>query len=300
MKTHQIWFNGRLCNEKSAMVHIHSHGFSRGIVIFEVFGAINTKHGNAVFRLGEHLRRFRKSLEVTGFCVDYTDSELTDIVKTVVNANNAVPGFIKIMAFDPTRTFSVFPDDFKLDVSVYAEPYDLNVLNRMEKPISICISKWKKNHPETVPVEAKISANYLNGILALKDAVNRGFDVGIMTDHRGYVAEGSTESLFMVKDNTLITPSMKNILSGVSRKSIIEAASFYGIKTIEKDITQEELAAADELFTSSTSRKVLPVSKCNDSVFGKVPGTITKKISDIMKNILRGNDNNFRKWFTYI
>jgi branched-chain amino acid aminotransferase len=148
-----------------------------------------------------------------------------------------------------------------------------------------------------VPVEAKACANYLNGVLSRKDAVERGFDLAIMLTTDGHVAEGAIESVFMVKDGVVKTPALGNILQSITRMSILEAAPAIGLKTSEEQITREEFMAADEIFTCHTGIKVTPAKKIEDRVFARAPGPVTAKISRLMKDICQFRDDRFKHWF---
>ena len=149
-------------------------------------------------------------------------------------------------------------------MAVFAIPEtpDLRIDN--STPISVCFSKWRKLHPETVPVESKACAHYLNGYLAHRDAVNRGFDVGILLGTDGFVAEGSIQSVFVVKDGVLKTSPEGRILSSITRNSILEAAPYWDIPVSETALVPEDLLNADEIFTCHTGIKVCPVKRFGD------------------------------------
>ena len=157
-------------------------------------------------------------------------------------------------------------------------------LDQMQVPISACLSKWRKIHPETVPVGAKACSNYLNGYLARRDANNRGFDVGLMLGTDGLVSEGATESFFMVKDGVLKTPPVGSILSSVSSMSVIASAEALGIPTSLAPILPDEMADADEIFTAHTGVKVHPVVRYEDRRL-EVPGPVTTQLTAFFESL---------------
>jgi len=285
---------------QSANVHIMSHGFSRGSAIFDVFGIYPGPKGPAAFRMDKHIERLFKSAELLGMEMFYTKEQIIDAVVKSVKANNIKRGTIKIFAYYGEESVVSLVLDSKLDLAIYGIPETDDMRLDQATPIEICFAKWRKIRPATIPVEAKACSNYLNGMLARKDAVNRGFNVGILLTTDGYVAEGSIESIFMVKDNVLKTPPLGNILSSVTRISMLEAASDIGIKTLEEQISPEELMGADEIFVCRTGVKVLPVRKIEERVMDVAPGPVTSELSQLMSDIYHFRNDRFSHWLQVI
>ena len=285
---------------QSANVHILSHGFSRGSAIFDVFGIYPGPKGPAAFRMDKHIERLFKSAELLGMEMAYTKEQIIDAVAQSVKANNIKRGLIKILAYYGEESVISLILDSKLDMSFCGIPEIDDMGLDQATPIEICFAKWRKIHPATIPVEAKACSNYLNGMLARKDAVSRGFNVGILLTTDGYVAEGSIESIFMVKDNVLKTPPLGNILSSVTRMSILEAASAIGIKTLEEQISPEELMGADEIFVCRTGVKVLPVRKIEERVMAVAPGLVTSELSQLMSDIYHFRNDRVSHWLQEI
>jgi len=291
----KVWRNGKLIPWEEATVHIMSHSLARGSAIFEFLAIYSTPAGPAAFRLPEHCDRLFRSAELLGMELIQSKEEIIEGVVETVKANQVEKGFVKIVGLYGEETFSISVSDPRPDLSIFAiseEDY------RKDSPpaISACLSRWRKLHPETVPIEAKVAANYLNGMLARQDAQRRGFDLGVMLDTMGFLAEGSVESVFIVKDGVVMTPPLGLVLSSISRRSILEAGPFKGIKVAERPIRKEEILTADEIFISSTSRRVWPVYRIEDRSMGEVPGPVSSKLSAIMDSILAGRDEQFRHW----
>lgn len=295
-----VWRNGKLIPWAEATVHLMSHSLTRGSAIFEVLGIYRTTQGPAAFRLREHSERLIKSAQLLHMELVQSKEEIMQAVVETVKANKVSHGYVKIVAFYGQETFTVTVADPKLELSVFAFAEEEYKPKDSPQAISCCLSRWRRLHPETVPIEAKVAANYLNGMLARMDAQKRGFDLGIMLDTHGFVAEGSVESVFLVKEGVLITPPLGRILSSITRRSILEAAPYAGIKVMEKVVSPVELLNAEEIFISSTSRRVMPVYKIEERRLGEVPGPITSRIARLWGDICSGKDERFKSWLYHI
>lgn len=292
----KVWLNGKLIPWSEASVPLLSHGFSRGSAFFEVFGVHVGPEGPIAFRMDEHLKRLMNSAKLLEMEHAYSTEEIIAGVKATVDANNCGRGLIKILAYWGEEAVINIVLDSKLDLAIFAIPENNELKLDNTTPISACFSKWRKVPPETVPVEAKSCSNYLNGYLVRKDAIKKGFDIGITLDTDGFLAEGSIESVFMVKDGVLKTPSLGRILSSITRMSILEAAPRIGIPVRESTIKVEELFEADEIFTCHTGIKVIPVERFEDRDL-LAPGPVTKQVMQLMISILNFKDERFMDWF---
>ena len=199
----KVWLNGDLIPWQEATVPLLSHGFSRASAIFEVFGTHIGHRGTMAFRMNRHLIRLKKSAELLEMELAFPAETLVEAVKTTVQENQIGRGLVKILAYWGEETVNQLVLDAPLDVAIFTIPESPELGLDNSKPISACVSKWRKIHPETVPVAAKACSNYLNGYLARKDANSRGYDIGIMLGTDGFLAEGSIESVFIVKDGVL-------------------------------------------------------------------------------------------------
>ncbi|MDJ0815264.1 MAG: aminotransferase class IV [Desulfobacterales bacterium] len=293
----KVWLNGEFIPSHQATVPLLSHGFSRGSAIFEVFGIHASSDGIFAFRMDEHLKRLMKSARLLEMEMAFTTEEIVDAVARTVKANKMGRGLIKILAYWGEEAVIQLVLESKLDLAIFAIPDSEELgLDKVE-PISACLSKWRKIHPETVPVSAKSCANYLNAYLARKDANNRGFNVGLLVGTDGFLAEGSIESVFIVKNGVLKTPPLGRILSSITRQTILEAAPHIDIPASEDPILPDELFSADEIFTSHSGIKVLPVARFEDRDL-QAPGPITAQLTKHMDNITNFRDDRFRNWFT--
>ena len=191
----------------------------------------------------------------------WSEAEIAAGVSQTVQANRMGRGLIKILAYWSEEAIIHLVLQSKLDVAIFAVPESAELRLDDTTPKSACLSKWRKIHPETVPVEAKACSNYLNSYLARKDARDRGCDFGFMLGTDGYLAEGATESVFLVKDGVLKTPALGHILSSISRMSLLEIAPSVGIPVREVALKADDLLTADEVFTSNSVVKMLPINR---------------------------------------
>lgn len=292
----RVWLNGNLIPWEKATVPLLSHGFSRGSAIFEVLGIHEGREGPVAFRIDQHVKRLMRSAQLLGMKMAYSESEIFSAVAKTVKANNMGRGLVKILAYWGEEAVIKLVLESNLDLAIFAIPASEELGLDNAEPVSACFSKWRKIHPETMPVEAKACANYLNGYLIRFDANRRGFNVGFALGTDGFLAEGSTESVFLVKDGMLRTPPRRRILSSITRMSILQALPALGIPFSEESILPDEVLKADEIFLCHTGIKVLPVRQFEQQRL-EAPGPITRKILTLMEDITNFSDDRFRDWF---
>jgi branched-chain amino acid aminotransferase len=291
-----VWLNGQMIPWENAKAPLLSHGLSRGSAIFEVFGVHPGPDGPKAFRMDKHLDRLFHTANCLGMELAFTKEEFAEATSKTVRENNIGRGLVKVIAYWSDEPIISLVLDAKLDTAIFAVPEGDGLALDSTKPATACFSKWYKLHPLTVPTTAKACAYYLNGMLARKSAMERGYDIGILRHTDGFVAEGSIESVFMVKDGILRTSPLGKILSSITRMSIIEAAEAADIEVSQAMITTDELLNADEMFTSHTGTKILPIKKFEDKEL-PAPGPCTAKLSQIMKDITSFKDDRFKHWF---
>ena len=299
IKDRIVYLNGEYVPWENATVHIMSHSFGRGSAIFEVISLHATASGPAIFRLEAHIERLFKSAELLDMELPLAKDDLCKAVAGTVERNNLQKGFVKMICFYPELAFEILPPQKQLTVSVFAlDPeQDLGGIGLpFEEGTTVYVSNWRKLDHRTVPIEAKASANYLNGMVARLEAKKNGFENAIMLDTQGYLAEGGTESAFLVKDNTLMTPATGTVLKSITRMSILEAAKSAGIECFEGQLKPELLFDAEEIFLSCTPFKVLPVRQINDRKIKNTPGPLTRKIAELLDDISTGNNDLFKDW----
>jgi len=293
-----VFLDGDFIAWENASVHIMSHSFGRGSGIFEVMSCHSTDSGPVIFRLQEHIKRLFKTAELLDMELPLSHQEFYAAVAGTVKQNQLDQGFIKVICYYPQFSVEIVPPKEKLSVSVFAlDPVrDLGGGFSAVQSTTACVSKWRKLDPQTVPVGAKAAANYLNGMVARLDAAKRGFEYAIMLDTQGFIAEGGTESVFLVKDGQLMTPSLGTVLKSITRMSVLEAAKIEGIPNVEDRLQPELIYEAEELFLSCSPMKVSPVRQIEERKLERVPGPVTEKVIALMQDIASGKDKRFNDW----
>lgn len=295
----EVYFNGEYRRWDEANVHIMSHSFGRGSAIFEVIGFHDTPAGPAVFRLDEYLSRFWKSASLLEMDPPLTQGALQEAVLTLVKRSGLKSGFLKMYGFYPEISFQILPTQRKFQVAVClfsAEEALGQPLGSAPRGVTACVSRWRRLDPQTVPIEAKVAANYVNGMVARMESREKGFGYAILLDTQGFITEGGTESLFLVRNGRLLTSALGTVLQSITRKTLLEVAGTMGIETFTGLLNPGALDEADEIFFSGTSTKLLPVRQVGDRILNEVPGPLTRRLSERMAAITSGGDEQFLHW----
>jgi branched-chain amino acid aminotransferase len=296
--------DGKLVPFNKAQVHIMSHSFARGSAIFEVMSLHETKNGPAVFRLDEHIKRLFVSAENARMVLPFSSRKFRQVIKEAIKANKVNSGMVKLFCYYGGVEFEVIPRVPVVSVAVMAvdvmKDLKSDRFNKQERPpASVKISDRKKPDPMSIPVECKSTGTYLNGMIAKMEAQEEGFSTPILLDQKGNLAEGPTESIFLIKNRTLKTPALGPILSGITRKTVLELARDIGIKIVEKKIKPVELIEADEAFLTSSIMKIWPISKVEDKQI-YCPGEITRLLDKSLEKILSGKVKSYKNWLSVI
>jgi len=298
MNKREVYLAGEFCPWDEAKVHIMCHSFGRGSAIFEVIGFHATADGPAVFRLDEYVSRFFRSALLLEMAPPLSPEELQEAVLQTVKRNGLQSGFIKVFGFYPEISFKILPPRriFQVAVFVFSPEEALGGQETGNGSVTACVSRWRRLDPQTVPVEAKVAANYVNGMAARIESRERGFDYAILLDTQGFLAEGGTESLFLVREGRLLTPSLGTVLQSVTRKTLLTVAEEMGIETCAGRLSPVLLDEAEEIFFSGTSNKLLPVRRVEERTLGDVPGPLTRRLAARMEEITAGRDGRFHGW----
>ncbi len=300
----KVHLDGKLVTFGKANVHIMSHSFSRGSAIFEVMSVHETPKGPAVFRLADHIDRLCRSAEAVRMALPYSKKKFKDAVKETILASKVEKGMVKLICYYGGVEFEVIPRNPIVSVAVIAVDVDKDLgaerFKKSErKPASAMVSDRRKVSPMAAPVECKSAASYLGGTIAKIEAVGKGFSSPILLDENGAVAEGPTESIFIVKDGTLITPQLGHILPGITRDTILTVARDYGVDVEERDVMPEELYEADEAFFTSSIVKTWPIYKIDDTEI-PAPGEVTRLLDKIIDKVLDGKVKAYKKWLAQV
>jgi branched-chain amino acid aminotransferase len=294
-----VFVNGNFVKWQDATVHMLSHSFARGSTIFEVISLYATASGPAVFRLHDHIARLEKSAAYLDMELPSDHDALCQAVAETVRRNGLARGVIKVVGYYPQFALDIQPPQKRLDIAIFALDPAQDIKNlevSFEKGTSAGIARWRKLDPETVPIEAKAAANYLNGMIARLDVQKRGLEDAIMLDTQGFIAEGATESIFLVKDSRLLTPCLGTVLDSITRRSLLQVARHLGIETFEGRLRPALLFEADEVFFANTPFKVIPVHRIEDRRMSAIPGPMQRRLWDVLQKIATGQEPDFAEW----
>ncbi len=298
----RIWMDGELRPFGEAKVHLLSQSFARGSAIFEVISVFAADQGAAVFRISDHLDRLSASASALMIRLPLSRAKIRAAVLKTVSANQVDFGLVKLIAYYSGFGLEVIPTDPKVSFAVAAFQFgrDLSLSKLGEDRFAtVGISKWRKLDPATVPIFAKAAGNYLNPMLAKLEIRSRGFKTPILLDTKGSVAEGATESIFLVRNKKVLTPKLDNILPGITRLSILEICKRLGIPVQEQNLKLKDLLSCDEAFFSSTTCKVWPISRIEKRRL-PAPGPVSARLKEYFDQILSGRIKEFRRWLTYL
>jgi branched-chain amino acid aminotransferase len=298
----KIWMDGNLVEWSDARIHVLTHTLHYGTGVFEGVRAYETSKGPAIFRLEDHTNRLFESAELIGMKIPFHASVLNDAQSEVVALNELNNAYIRPMCFYGSEGMGLRADNLKVHAIVAAWDWgsylgDDKILNG----IKVKVTDFPKRCDKSMIHKAKATGNYLYSMLALKDALNSGFDEALILDIDNNVNEGSGENFFMIIDNTFYTPKDGTVLNGITRQTIMEIACDLNYKVEEKDISVEDVKSCDEAFFTGTAAEVTPIIQVDDKKInnGK-PGKITKQIQTIYFDLIRGKIERYNNWLTYI
>lgn len=298
----KIWFNGELVEWRSATTHVLTHTLHYGMGVFEGVRAYETPDGPAIFRLQDHTKRLFNSAKIVGMQLLFTEEQINRAHIDVVKANNLASCYFRPMAYYGSGKLGVAPkqDDVQVILAAWAWGAYLGE-EGMRKGIRVRVSSFTRHHPNVTMIKAKANGNYMNSIMANTEATRDGYDEAILLDAQGYVAEGSGENIFTVRDGVLYTPALDVALDGITRRSVIAIASEMGLKVVEKRLTRDELYVADEVFFTGTAAEVTPIREIDGRQIGiGERGPITAEIQQRYFDIVQGKNPKYRDWLTYV
>ena len=292
--------NGELVDWADAKVHVGAHGLHYGSGVFEGIRCYETDAGPAVFRLSDHLERLHQSAALLHMELPYSVDELRLATHELIGVNGLSECYIRPIAFYGFGELGVHPGANPVDVVLMTWPWGAYLGEEaLAKGIRAKVSSWKRVGPNTIPHVAKATGIYLNSMLAVIEATRAGYEEAILLTDDGYVADGSGENIFVVKDEIISTPDLSaSILPGITRQTVIEIAQTLGYAVHERQLIRSDLYVADELFMCGTAAEVTPVRSVDDHEIGD-PGPVTKAIQDVFFEVVRGRDDRFLRWLEY-
>ncbi|HKY12651.1 MAG TPA: branched-chain amino acid transaminase [Gaiellaceae bacterium] len=299
-ETEKIWMNGEFVDWADAKIHVGAHGLHYGTGVFEGIRCYETPRGPAVFRLTDHLKRLDASARLLHMELPYTIDELREVSLELIGINGLPECYLRPIAFFGYGELGVATAGNPVDVVVMSWPWGTYLGEEgLKNGIRAKISSWKRVGPNTIPHAAKATGIYLNSMLAVNEANRAGYDEAILLTDEGFVADGSGENVFIVKDGTLMTPPLStSILPGITRATLIEIAQDLGYTVEERNLIRTDLYLADEIFMTGTAAEVTPIRSVDDQTIGP-PGEVTLKLQQTYLETVRGGSERWSRWLEY-
>ncbi len=299
----KIWLDGDLVDWADATVHVLTHTLHYGLGVFEGIRCYRTDDGrSAVFRLPEHLRRLFESAHINLLEVPFSPETLHEAVRATLRANGLAEGYIRPLVFIGDGAMGLNPGDNRIRVAVIAWPWGKYLGEEgMKRGIRAKVSTFSRHYINSKMTNGKTCGDYVNSILAKREALLDGYDEAIMLDTQGLVAEASGENLFLVKDGVLYTPPLSTVLNGITRATVIELARDKGLQVIETPITRDELYIAEELFLTGTAAEVTPIREVDHRQVGPGQrGPIVELLQGAFFDVVSGREPKYESWLTYL
>lgn len=299
---YKIWFNGEFVSWDDANVHTLTHTLHYGLAVFEGIRAYKCDDDrSAVFRLKEHVDRLYASAHIAHIKIPFSKEEATNAILELLTTNELDAAYIRPIAYIGGGKIGLHPGDNPIELVIAAYPWGTYLgEGALSKGITTKISSLTRMGVNSFMTKAKISGNYANSVMAKIEATSLGFDEAILLDNEGYIAEGSGENIFIVRNGILKTPPLTSVLEGITRDAVIKIAKDEGIEVDTERFTRDELYIADEAFFTGTAAEITPIREVDKRTIGQgKPGPITKKLQSRFFDIVQGRDQKYMDWLEF-
>ena len=299
-ETEKIWMNGELVDWADAKVHVGAHGLHYGSGVFEGIRCYETDDGPAVFRLTDHLKRLENSARLLHMELPFSVDDMRAATLELIGANGLAECYIRPIAFYGYGELGVHPRSNPVDVVIMSWPWGAYLGEEGQRTgIRAMVSSWKRVGANVIPHTAKATGIYLNSMLAVSEAQRAGYDEAILLTDEGYVADGSGENVFVVKDGRIMTPPLStSILPGITRSTIIEIAQELGYIVDQVNLIRTDLYLADEVFMVGTAAEVTPLRSVDDHELGV--GPVTMELQQAYLATVRGKIESRHHWLDFL
>ena len=289
-----IWFNGKTIPFAKAKIHVLNHSLHYGSAVFEGIRCYETPDGLAIFRLKDHIARLFHSAETMGMEIPHSQKEIIQAIKELIKKNKIKECYIRPIVFYGEK-MGLSPEGAPLNMAIAVWPWG-KYLNYDR--VNVHISKYIRIHPKSSEMTAKISGHYANSIIASLEAKKNKADEALLLDFEGNIAEGPGENIFFVKNKEIITPKTVNILSGITRSSVMKIAKDLGYKIMERKIKPAELGKFDEAFFVGTAVEISIIGRIDKCVFKK-DSPVSQKIQSAYVDAIHGVNKKYKSWLDY-
>lgn len=297
-----IWFDGKMVDWRDAKIHVLTHTLHYGMGVFEGLRAYKAEQGTAIFRLQAHTDRLFESADIMNMEIPFDKETLNEAQLAAVRDNDLQSAYVRPMCFYGSEGMGLRADNLKVHVMVAAWEWGAYLgQEALENGIRIRKSTFVKNDSHPSMYLAKANGNYINSMLALDEAMSKGYDEALLLDSKGNVAEGSGENIFMIKDGVIYTPTLVASLNGITRNTIMTLAKEQGIDVVETTMKIEELYDADEVFFTGSAAEVTPIREIDDNSIGNGSrGPITEKLQTMYFDLVHGRLEIHPDWLNYV
>jgi branched-chain amino acid aminotransferase len=299
----KIWLDGGWVPWESAQVHLLTHTLHYGLGVFEGIRCYRTDDGrSSIFQLDPHVKRLFASAHINLLEVPFTQEVVREAILASLPANNLTEGYIRPLVFIGAGAMGLNPSDNPIRVAVVAWAWGSYLgAEGMERGIRAKISTFARHHVNSKMTKGKTCGDYVNSILAKREALLDGYDEAIMLDTQGLVSEASGENIFLVKGERLYTPPLPTVLDGITRNAVIQIARDKGIEVSETPLTRDELYIADELFLTGTAAEVTPIREVDHRRIGEGSrGGMTEVLQTAFFDVVSGRDSKYDEWLSYL
>jgi len=297
-----IWFDGELVPWREAKVHVLTHTLHYGLGVFEGVRAYPTENGPVIFRMNDHTERLFRSAHILNLKIPWSKEEINEAQVQVVRENKLKEAYLRPMCFYGSEGMGLRADNLKAHciVAAWEWPNYMSPEAR-DKGIKVRTSSFTRHHVNITMCKAKANGNYINSMLALREALGSGCEEALLLDNEGYVAEGSGENFFLVQKGKLVTPELTSCLEGITRDTVFALAAELNIEVVEKRITRDEVYIADEAFFTGTAAEVLPIRELDGRTIGSGKrGPVTEKLQSMYFDQVFCKRKENPKWSTTI
>jgi branched-chain amino acid aminotransferase len=301
--TTYIWMDGELVDWDDATVHVLSHGLHYGTGAFEGIRAYETDRGPAIFRLTEHMERLARSCKALGMPVDWTVDDMVAATKKVFKANELTDGYIRPLVFYGTGSLGLNPAGASVHTMIATWEWGAYLgEDGITNGIRVKVSSWRRIGQDSMMPNAKLTGGYINSVQAKQEALRGGYDEAVLLNRDGFVAEGSEENLFIVRDGIVITPPLSaGVLEGLTREAVITLLREDGYEIVERTLARTDLYYADEMFFTGTAAEVTPIREIDDRTVGDGrPGPVTKRAQELFMETVTGKNERHDDWLDYV